>query len=181
MFSEQRGGARGGAEEQRSSSENTVQEESQLFSGPRIRVDLFEGRKSEGQEPNCRSGSSTPPPPAFTFTFSPAKAKAGGRGEGGGNQRKRKQPSGLGLEWKHDPTIRSWTTTFTEVKREKRDYRLQKETEKKKPSHQMVCDWEECAATDIHARRRRARKEDPQVWYVPTHPPLTGPSMKPFN
>lgn len=36
VFSEQRGRG-GGAEEQRSSSENTVQEESQLFSGPRIR------------------------------------------------------------------------------------------------------------------------------------------------
>lgn len=178
-------GERGGAEEQRSSSENTVQEESRLFSGPRIRVDLFGGRKPKGQEPNgdwsSVSAAQAVPhrllPPSRLHSVPPKQ-----RPEGGGvvAERERNRPNGLGLEWKHDPTTRSWTTTVTGEKQEKSDYRLQKG--KTSPNGLWLGGM--CCNRYPHTLQEGYKRGFPFQDRCLVHPntsPLTGPSIKPFN
>lgn len=95
-------------------------------------------------------------------------------------KRKRNQPNGLGLEWKHDPTIRSWTTTFTEEKQEKSDYRLQKE---KRSQNGLWLGGMRCNRYPHMLQEGYKRGFPFQDKYLvhPNTSPLTGPSIKPFD
>lgn len=105
-----------------------------------------------------RSGSSAPTPPAFTLTFSPQ----GGRG---GDKQTKPGARRAGTPVK---TSSNNTQFDNNIYRRKRDYRLQKKTNKKKTS-QTGLPLGERTATDLHTRCRRDPHPRASVWYIPTH------------
>lgn len=111
-----------------------------------------------------RSGSSTLTPPAIYVYIQSHQSK--GQREGVVAKSKLNQePNGLGLEWKHHPTVRSLTTTFTGETGEKR-------LSSAKKTSQNGLSLGGHTATDFHTRCRRGYKK-----WIPIRGQVSGTSQ----
>lgn len=86
------------------------------------------------------------------------------------------EPDGLGLQWKHRPTIRSLTTTFTGEK----EIIVCKKKQTKKKHHKLVCHWGN-ALQQISTHVAGGIPIQGPVSGTSQHTTSTGPSINPLR
>lgn len=156
----------GGVEEQRSSSKNTVQEESQLFSAPRTRLHLFGEGKIKKQRSQTGTGAQFHADSSGCYVYIQSHQSQGQRRGGGGawwpkaNYKAGAQRAGTGAKTSSDSTQSD--NNIYRRNRKKKDYRLQKKNKKKpkqKTTSQKGSLPGERTATGFHTRCRRGIKD----------------------